>query len=60
VEMAVGGFILLVNANTFLEAIGLDPGLNVLVYAAILAVWITALYFAFAAVRRERKPVLET
>ena len=57
---AVGGFILLVNANTFLEAVGLDPALNVFVYVAILAVWATALYFAIAAVRRERKPVLET
>jgi uncharacterized protein len=57
---AVGGFILLVNANTFLEAIGLDPALNVFVYGVILAVWITALYFAYAAIRRERKPVLET
>ncbi len=57
---AVGGFILLVNANTFLEAVGLDPNLNVIVYAAILVVWLTALYFAIAAVRRERKPVLET
>ena len=57
---AVGGFILLVNANTFLEAVGLDPELNVIVYAAILVVWITGLYFAIAAIRRERKPVLET
>jgi uncharacterized membrane protein YfcA len=57
---AVGGFILLVNANTFLEAVGLDPSLNVAVYAAILVVWLTALYFAITAVRREREPVLET
>jgi uncharacterized protein len=57
---AVGGFILLVNANTFLGAVGLDPSLNAVVYAAILAVWITALYLAIAAIRRERKPVLET
>lgn len=57
---AVGGFILLVNANTFLEAVGLDPSLNIIVYVAILAVWITALYFAYAAIRREREPVLET
>ena len=57
---AVGGFILLVNANTFLEAVGLDPSLNVVVYAAILVIWSTALFFAIAAVRRERKPVLET
>ncbi len=57
---AVGGFILLVNASTFLEAVGLDPSLTVVVYAAILAVWITALVFAISAIRRERKPVLET
>jgi uncharacterized membrane protein YfcA len=57
---AVGGFILLVNANTFLEAVGLDPSLNVIVYAAILVVWLTALYLAISAVRREREPVLET
>jgi uncharacterized membrane protein YfcA len=57
---AVGGFILLVNAKTFLEAVGLDTSLNAGVYAAILVVWLTALYFAIAAIRRERKPVLET
>lgn len=56
---AVGGFILLVNANTFLEVVGLDPNLNAIVYAAIVATWITALYFAVSAIRRERKPVLE-
>ena len=57
---AVGGFILLVNAKTFLEAVGLDPSLNIIVYMAILAVWVTALYFAITALRRERQPVLET
>src|ERR671920_6269 len=57
---AVGGVILLVNAKTFLEAVGFDPSLNVIVYAAILVVWLTALYFAITAARRERKPVLET
>src|SRR5215210_3883120 len=57
---AVGGFILLVNANTFLGAVGLDPELNVIVDAGILVAWITGLYFAIAAIRRERKPVLET
>lgn len=56
---AVGGFILLVNANTFLEAIGLDPSFNVIVYLAILAVWATALYFAISAPRREKRSVLE-
>jgi uncharacterized protein len=57
---AVGGFILLVNAKTFLEAVGLDPSLNIIVYVAILAIWATALYFAISALRRERQPVLET
>jgi uncharacterized protein len=57
---AVGGFILLVNAKTFLEAVGLDPSLNIIVYVAILAVWATALYFAISALRSERQPVLET
>ena len=57
---AVGGFILLVNAKTFLEAVGFDPSLNVIVYAAILVVWLTALFFAITAVRREREPVLKT
>jgi uncharacterized protein len=57
---AVGGFILLVNANTFLGAVGLNPELNIIVYVAILTVWITALYFAIVAIRRERKPVVET
>src|SRR5215204_5404581 len=33
---AVGGFILLVNASTFLEAVGLNPELNIIVYVAIL------------------------
>jgi uncharacterized protein len=57
---AVGGFILLVNAKTFLEAVGLDTSLNAVAYAAILVVWLTALYFAVTTVRREREPVLET
>jgi uncharacterized protein len=57
---AVGGFILLVNAKTFLEAVGFDPSLNVIVYAAILVVWLTALFFAITAARREREPVLKT
>ena len=38
----------------------LDPALNVFVYVAILVVWAKALYFAIAAIRRERKPILET
>jgi uncharacterized protein len=56
---AVGGFILLVNARTFLNAVGFDPSLNVYVYAAILVVWVSALVLAISALRRERKPVLE-
>ncbi|HET7479052.1 MAG TPA: sulfite exporter TauE/SafE family protein [Rubrobacteraceae bacterium] len=57
---AVGGFILLTNANTFLGAIGFDPSVNIPVYIAIVAVWVSALYLAISTTRRERKPVLET
>src|SRR5918998_119513 len=39
----VGGFILLVNARTFLSAVGFDPSLNLFVYLAILVVWAAAL-----------------
>lgn len=57
---AVGGFILLTNANTFLEATGLSSDLNLLVYATILTVWVSALYFAISALRKERKTVFES
>src|SRR3712207_6744135 len=57
---AVGGFILLVNAKTFLEAVGLDSSLNIIVYATILAVWLTALYFTLTPIRREPQTVLDT
>ncbi len=57
---AVGGVILLTNARTFLKAVGVDPSLNTLVYMALAAVWIVALYFAISAARRKAEPVLET
>ena len=56
---AVGGFILLVNANTFLEAVGVSGALAAIVYVAIVAVWSVALFFAISAIRRERQPVIE-
>lgn len=55
---AVGGVILLTNACTFLKAIGVDPRTNPFVYAAILAIWAVALYFAFSISRRDSRPVL--
>ncbi|MDQ4001686.1 MAG: sulfite exporter TauE/SafE family protein [Actinomycetota bacterium] len=55
---AVGGVILLTNARTFLKAIGVDPGTNHFIYAAILAIWAVALYFAFSIARRDSRPVL--
>lgn len=57
---AVGGFILLTNANTFLSATGLSSDLNLLVYAAIATVWVTALYFAISALRKESQTVLDS
>jgi uncharacterized protein len=57
---AVGGVILLTNARTFLKAIGVDPGTNHFVYAAVLAIWAVALYFAFSIARRDSRPVLDS
>jgi uncharacterized membrane protein YfcA len=57
---AVGGVILLTNARTFLKAIGVDPGTNHFIYAAILAIWAVALYFAFSIARRDSRPVLDS
>jgi hypothetical protein len=52
---AVGGWIILTNANTFLEAVGLSATLNVPVYTATIVIWLTALYFAISAARGERR-----
>src|SRR4028118_2026480 len=41
---AVAGVILLTNARTFLKAVGIDPSVNYFVYAAIVAIWLAALY----------------
>lgn len=56
---AVGGFILLTNANTFLGAVGFNPSFNIIVYLAIVAIWVTSLFFAVKALRREQEPVLK-
>lgn len=57
---AVGGFILLTNAKTFLGAVGLSSNFNALIYVAIVVVWVAALYFAIFALRKERRPVVES
>lgn len=57
---AVAGVILLTNARTFLKAVGVDPGVNYFVYAAIVVAWAVALYFALSFARRDPKPVLGT
>jgi len=55
---AVAGVILLTNARTFLKAVGVDPGVNYFVYAAIVAIWLVALYFALSFARRDSRPVI--
>ena len=55
---AVAGVILLTNARTFLKAIGVDPGVNYFVYAAIVAIWLVALYFALSFARRDSRPLI--
>lgn len=53
---AVGGVILLTNANTFLGAFELNAILPV-VLGVIIVVWLTALYFAISALRSEKKSI---
>lgn len=64
---AVGGFILLTNAQTFLDTVGLGGriGISVPVYALIALIWAVALYSAISALRREqdkifKRPVAKT
>jgi len=54
---AVGGWIVLTNAHTFVDAVGFSGGVSAPVYAAAIIVWLTALYFAISAARRERTQV---
>ena len=51
---AVGGVILLVNMKTFFEAIGVTGAAASAGYFLIIAVWVAALAFAIAAIRRDR------
>src|SRR5918992_891289 len=56
---AVGGFILVVNANTFFGAVGLSSGLSTVAFIIIIAVWIAALAFAIGAKRQEQEEAVE-
>ena len=50
---AVGGVILITNMKTFLGAVGVSGPLAVLIYIAIVVVWIAALVFSFRVNRQE-------
>jgi uncharacterized protein len=52
---AVGGIILLTNAKTFLEAVGLSGGLAIFMYVLILVVWVAALSFSIQVNRLEKR-----
>jgi uncharacterized protein len=51
---AVGGVILLVNMQTFFEAIGVTGSAATVAYFLIFAVWVAAMVFAITAIRRDR------
>src|SRR3712207_5982863 len=55
---AGAGVILLTNARTSLKAIGVDPAVIYFVYAAIVAIWLIALYFALSSARRDARPLI--
>src|SRR5215207_3432165 len=50
---AVGGVILITNMKTFLGAVGVSGPLTILIYVAIVAVWIAALVFSIRVNRQE-------
>ncbi|MBA2343725.1 MAG: sulfite exporter TauE/SafE family protein [Rubrobacter sp.] len=52
---AVGGIILLTNAKTFFEAVGVAGAFAVLLYIVILVVWAAALGFSIVVNRQEEK-----
>lgn len=57
---AVGGFILIVNMKTFLEAIGVSGGLALLIYVLIVVFWVTALAHSIMVNRQEKRPKAES
>src|SRR5215203_385300 len=56
---AVGGFILVVNANTFFSAIGLATSVATVANVLLVAVWIAALAFAIGAKRQDQEEAVE-
>src|ERR671917_1357751 len=57
---AVGGFILIVNMKTFLEAIGVSGSLALLIYALIVLVWVAALAHSIMVNRQEKRTKAES
>ena len=57
---AVGGFILIVNMKTFLEAIGVSGGLALLIYVLIVVFWVTALAHSIMVNRQEKRSKAES
>ncbi len=51
---AVGGVILLTNMRTFLSTFGVEGAAAGVAYFVIVGVWISAMAFSFAAIRRDR------
>ncbi len=56
---AVGGFILFVNMETFLAAIGITGTPAWFVYLLIVAVWVAAMLFAVNAMRGEKTKAIQ-
>lgn len=53
---AVGGVILVTNAKTFGEAMGVEGSVLGVAYVVLVATWLTALTFAIVSVRRDARP----
>lgn len=55
---AVGGFILVTNANTFFSTVGIGGSLAVAIYVVLVAVWVLALYWAISAARQSSERLI--
>jgi uncharacterized membrane protein YfcA len=51
---AVGGIILVVNMKTFLETIGIEGGIAIILYLLIVVVWVVALVHSIMVNRQEK------
>jgi len=54
----VGGLIVVMNGRTILNALGIDSNPQIAVYAALVVIWVFAIFVALRGVRHHQTPVV--